>query len=388
MKRAKLPNTELCFSSAFFIMTTGAQRPSNVAIAALTVAADQGVIQVNDALVDTGGSKNLASRHLLKNIKLAKSYGNEPIRMVTVNGLSPDYNHQGELHTTDENGTPLVFLCYVQEKPIMGHDTFILLCNNTIVDSNIDMNYHARTSKDVGAVPLKRLVNTPYHYTDGAVSNDPLNLDFSSFAIHAAFEARAQHLQRTGKRVRHSKRPRSKGPRPAEAKELPLSGEWDPAFMSEIALQGLLDRTNAEEQDEEAMDMTVINGMRMSKYDIRALRVGLKVTPEMLHELTEFNKNYVGENSVFPVKNGAPRILEQFRDNPYTLELLDQYTTGNKPKRLPTVGATYYQGKPATRKVLEHFVRTTPVVEKCDDPRCFSRLVIVPYLQAKANIKN
>ncbi len=42
------------------------------------------------------------------------------------------------------------------------------------------------------------------------------------------------------------------------------------------------------------------------------------------------------------------------------------------------MGATYYQGKPATRKVLEHFVRTTPVVEKCDDPICFSRLVIVP----------
>ena len=41
--------------------------------------------------------------------------------------------------------------------------------------------------------------------------------------------------------------------------------------MSEIALQGLLDRTNADEQNEEAMDMTVINGVRMSKYDIRAL---------------------------------------------------------------------------------------------------------------------
>ena len=110
MRRANLQNTELCFSSAFFIMTTGALKPSNVAIAALIVDADHGVIQVNDALVDTGGSKNLASRHLLKNIKLAKSYGNEPIRMVTVNGLSPDYNHQGELHTTDENGTPLVIL--------------------------------------------------------------------------------------------------------------------------------------------------------------------------------------------------------------------------------------------------------------------------------------
>jgi hypothetical protein len=27
--------------------------------------------------------------------------------------------------------------------------------------------------------------------------------------------------------------------------------------------------------------------------------------------------------------------------------------------------------------VLEHFVRTTPLVEKCGDPRCFSRLFIV-----------
>jgi hypothetical protein len=67
-------------------MTIGEPMPLNVAIAAITVDADHGVIQVNDALVDTDGSKKLASRHLLKNIKLGKSYGNEPIGMVTVNG--------------------------------------------------------------------------------------------------------------------------------------------------------------------------------------------------------------------------------------------------------------------------------------------------------------
>jgi hypothetical protein len=127
----------------------------------------------------------------------------------------------------------------------------------------------------------------------------------------------------------------------------------------------------ADEQDEDAMDMTVINGVRMSKYDIRALKVRHKVTPGLRDALMKFNQDFLGENSVCPIKNGAPRILEQFRENPYTLELLDQYSTGNKPKKLPTAGATYYQGKPATRKVLEHFVRTTPVVEKCDDPRCF-----------------
>ncbi len=55
--------------------------------------------------------------------------------------------------------------------------------------------------------------------------------------------------------------------------------------------------------------MTVINGIRMSKYDIRALKVGRKVTPEMRNDLTKFNKDFIGEHSVFPVKNGAaPRM--------------------------------------------------------------------------------
>ena len=83
----------------------------------------------------------------------------------------------------------------------------------------------------------------------------------------------------------------------------------------------------------------------------------------MRKEFEQFNSEHVGEDNVFPTKNGAPKILEQFKDKPYTLELRDEFTTGIKP---------------ATCKVLEHFVRTTPVVEKCDDPRCFSRLVIVP----------
>jgi hypothetical protein len=130
-------------------MTAGETRPSSVAIVSLAIDTDRGPIQVQDALIDAGGSKNLASRHLLANIKLAKSYGNEPIRMVTVNGISPDYSHQGELHTTNENGNPLVILCYVEEKPIMGHDIFVLLCTNTIIECDIDINYYTKTSKEV-----------------------------------------------------------------------------------------------------------------------------------------------------------------------------------------------------------------------------------------------
>jgi hypothetical protein len=45
------------------------------------------------------------------------------------------------------------------------------------------------------------------------------------------------------------------------------------SFMSEIQLQGLLDRTKPSQGDEEAMDMTTIDGICVSKYSIKAIRV-------------------------------------------------------------------------------------------------------------------
>ena len=122
-------------------------------------------------------------------------------------------------------------------------------------------------------------------------------------------------------------------------------------FMSEVQLQ------EPSQGDEEAMDMTTINGIRVSKYSIKAIKVGEKVSAQMREELEQFNSEHVGEDSVFPTKNGAPKILEQFKDT-YTLELRDEFTTGIKPKPLPTIKAMHYHGKPATCKVVEHFVRT------------------------------
>ena len=82
----------------------------------------------------------------------------------------------------------------------------------------------------------------------------------------------------------------------------------------------------------------------------------------MCEEFQRFNTEHVGEDNVFPRRNSAPKILKQFNDKPHTLEL---------PKSLRTIKAMHHHGKLANCKVLEHFVSTTPVVEKCDDPRCF-----------------
>jgi hypothetical protein len=82
------------------------------------------------------------------------------------------------------------------------------------------------------------------------------------------------------------------------------------------------------------MDMTTIDGGCVSKYSIKAIKISKKASAQMRAEFEKFNAEHVGEDSVFPTKNGAPKILEQFKDKPYTLELRDEFTTGNKPKSL------------------------------------------------------
>jgi hypothetical protein len=116
--------------------------------------------------LDTGGSQNLASEHLLHNIKPAEAYGQDHIYMVTVNGNSPAYDRIGELNFTDEDGAPIIILCYVQVQSIKGYDDFVLISNDTFDDIQTDINYHSSVSRHVGIVPLRRLVKQPYHYSN------------------------------------------------------------------------------------------------------------------------------------------------------------------------------------------------------------------------------
>jgi hypothetical protein len=43
---------------------------------------------------------------------------------------------------------------------------FVLISNNMLVDIDIDMNFHARASKEIGVLPLRRTVNKAFHYND------------------------------------------------------------------------------------------------------------------------------------------------------------------------------------------------------------------------------
>jgi hypothetical protein len=69
--------------------------------------------------------------------------------------------------------------------------------------------------------------------------------------------------------------------------------------MSEVQLQGLLDRT-----DHHKVVMKRLASARMYE------------------KFQRFNTEHVGEDSVFPRRNSVPKILEQFNDKPHTLETI------------------------------------------------------------------
>ena len=336
----------LCFSSAYYNVTdTNERRTHSTTQSSTTVlTADGHSIDVNIHL-DTCDSRNLASEHLLHNIKKAEEYGHDQIYMVTVNGNSPSYNRMGELHFIDEDKNPIITLCYVQAQPIKGIDNFVLISNNTLVAIQTDLNYHSSMCAHVGIVPLRRLVSQPYHYSDKVKHSW---LDDSDTIVHAKQSDQVTELQNipvnngnaamptvnetetesigidspdtcqcacqprlaerlhevdflriTGRRMRKSRKNRN-NPKKNKSR---LKVSRYTCFMSQVQLQGLLDRTKPSQGDEEAMDMTTINGTRVSKYSIKAIKIGEKVSAQMREEFEKFNSEHVGEDSVFPTKN-------------------------------------------------------------------------------------
>ncbi len=155
-------------------------------------------------------------------------------------------------------------------------------------------------------------------------------------------------------------------------------------YMTEIQLRRIVER-NAEEGSEQQSDgderMTK-DGENISKFSKEAMTLRDDVydqsdeAPIILRKVYLLYDKYVGEDKVFPIKNGAPRIMTKYQDIPYSYELQPEYAAGNK--KYPCVKAMDWTGKTATAQVIRGFVRSTPVVEPCALPLCITRLVFAP----------
>jgi hypothetical protein len=122
----------------------------------------------------------------------------------------------------------------------------------------------------------------------------------------------------------------------------------------------------------------VKDGAIISKFsrEAREVDLGDKVGSIILGKVRKIFDLNKGDDSVFRTNNGAPKVLTKFKDKPYSYEFLPEYGS----KRLSTVKAMNWTGNVATARVIRGFAQSTPVVQRCPNPRSISRLVIVPKL--------
>jgi hypothetical protein len=59
--------------------------------------------------------------------------------------------------------------------------------------------------------------------------------------------------------------------------------------------------------------------------------------PHLKQKIYNCVSKWIGDDSVFPTKNGSPKILTKFVEHPYSYELLPEYGRGEK--KLPCVEA-------------------------------------------------
>ena len=154
--------------------------------------------------------------------------------------------------------------------------------------------------------------------------------------------------------------------------------------MTEIRLKKIIDRTNQEQGNQlsDGDEIMIKDRVGISEFSKEAMGLGKEVyadegnAPIILKKVYVLYEKYVGPDSVFPVSNGASRIMTQFKDRPYSYELQPECATGEI--KFPCVKAMDWISKIATAQVIRGLIRGTPVVEKCGSPLCISGLVIAP----------
>jgi hypothetical protein len=142
--------------------------------------------------------------------------------------------------------------------------------------------------------------------------------------------------------------------------------------MTEIQLR-IVDRTSQEDgkQLTDGDETMIKDGVSIRKFSKEAMGLGKDVyegegvDPITLKKIYIVYDKYVGKDSVFPVSNGAPRIMTKYKDRPSTYELQPEYASGES--KFPCVKAMDWTRKAAKAQVIRGFIRIrrTSVVEKC-----------------------
>ncbi len=240
----------------------------------------------------------------------------------------------------------------------MGNTSEILLLGlRTIVDANIDIRYHMKLSVEAVSKMVRFVEN------ESAPLGELYHIELSNVNMvdtKLSGTETAMELYRETDLYEHYE---------------------NVSLMTEIQLKNIVERLKSDEKDTKTDgDETMVkSGVNISKFSFEALGLGSDVDDHIKSKIYSRFVQWTGDDSVFPTKNGSPKILTKFVDHPYSYELLPEYENGEK--KLPCVKAMNWEGKTYTAHVIRGFIKGTPNVESCSNPRCsISRLVIVPKL--------
>ena len=243
------------------------------------------------------------------------------------------------------------WLCYVFDTPVGRSEKLLLLSMSAIKLSGVDVNYHIDESFEGRCAPLKFKVELkPTGHTHSRAETYYYKIDKGDLTPCDVY------------------------------RNTTLYDEHDNiVLMTEIQLKNIVDRLGKESvTGTDGDEFTIKDGVKVSKFSKEAMEIGFDVEETLKRKVYEQFTSYVGNDSVFPTRNGSPKILTKFVDHPYSYELLPEYERGEK--KMPCAKAMNWEGKTYSSLVIRGFIRGTPVVEKCSNPRCISRLVIVPKL--------
>ncbi len=192
-------------------------------------------------------------------------------------------------------------MCYVFDSPVGNTSEILLLGLRTIVDADIDIRYHIKLSVE-GISRMVRFIEQ-----ESALSGELYHVELSDNNIVdtklSGLEA-ATELYRATDLYEHYE---------------------NVALMTEIQLKNIVERLKSDEKETKTDgDETMVkNGVIISKFSFEALGLGSDVDED--HIKSKIYSRFVqwtGDDSVFPTRNGSPKILTKFVDHPYSYELL------------------------------------------------------------------
>jgi len=333
--------------------------------------------------LDTCGSVSIAHSSYLTQVKRASEHGLPRIRLTGIGGKSDILNMVGIVQLKTPEGRVKRIQCYVFDSPLGPTQKMLLLSLQSVIEASINIIHHMDLSikgkrgplrfwpdnksleqicREISSIDLKPTLHRRVKHQETYLQEREI-LDFDEVEDCTEWEQMAEEQDLVNLAIQY-----------VETADLVV----EEVYMTEIQLRRIVDRTAKEQQSDGDETMTK-NGKMISKFSKEAMNIGEDALEHevVLRKVYLVYDKWVGNDSVFPLSNGAPKIMTKFKDKPYSYELLPEYLHGEK--KFPCVKAMNWEGKTATCSVIRGFVKATPVVERCtQQPLCISRLVIAP----------